>query len=243
MFVVRTILATTIIIAMPQIALCADILGSKSTTATLTINGAIKTALFEKAKDSDWYKVQLTKGNSYAIRIDSGAPYNAVEPSILGAVRSSTGASLASAIDDPDTVGGFTYTAVRTGTHFVEYKHLGGAPLPTGYQARIETDCSSDSKTKCSLTTGTERKGVFNYAQDIDWFKVNLIRTRSYILSGSSEIGFYANIANASGTIVWPSWAWIDGSTVSFQPPADGTYYILTGGEDDYDYQYRVLLR
>ncbi len=228
-------------LAIPKLALGADILGAKNTTATLTINSPTKLGLFDQSDDSDWYKVQLKKGTSYAIRIEAGSPFNATNAEILASVRDASGAVIISALDDLETVG-LTDKATASGTHFIEYKHVWGAPLPTGYEAKIDTDCSSDRATKCALVIGNERRSVFNYAQDMDWFKVNLAATRLYILSGSGVISFYANLADASGTLVWPEWV-VLGSSITFRPPADGTYYLLTGGEDNFSYRYRVLLR
>lgn len=228
---------------LPDAALAADIPNSRSTPATLTANDQIKIGSFERAGDSDWYEIQLTKGVSYAIRIDSGPPFNAEDIGILARVRNANGTVLASGIDDPDTVGGFTYTATTAGRHYIEYKHVAGLPLPSGYEAKVDTDCTASRTTKCTLALAKRRNGVFNYAQDVDWFKVSLVRTRTYTLSGDGEIGFYANIANSAGNLIRSSWEWLEGTSFSFRPPADGTYYILTGGEDDFDYNYWIMLR
>jgi hypothetical protein len=112
--------------------------------------------------------------NTNAVRIDSGAPFNASEPRILGRLRDRNGQILQSFSDDIDTVGGFPYTAGYTGRYLVEYEHAAGAPLPTGYEASIATDCAFGIKTRCTLRVGSERNGFFNYAQNTDYFKVNL---------------------------------------------------------------------
>ena len=235
-----TIFAAAIAV-MPEATNAADILGNKSTTATLPVKDVVTLGLFETAGDRDWYRVRLTKGITYAIVIDAGAPLNAADPGIYASVRNSSGRVQASDIDDPDTVGGFTYTARYTGNHFVEYRHLAGVPLPTGYEARVSTDCPGTVETKCTLALGVERKSSFNYAQDMDWFKVQLLRSRTYTLVGSGDIGFFTSLRTASGVIVWDDF--LDHSSRTFRPPADGVYFIATQGEDDFDYRYRLLLR
>jgi hypothetical protein len=159
----KTALAATML-ALPSLALAADIPGNKSTAATLPIKDVVRTGLFETAGDGDWYRVSLTKDATYAVMVDSGFPFNADDPSIGASARTSGGTVLGSDIDNPLNVGGFTFTAKATGTHFIVYKHLAGVPLPTGYEARITTDCLATIRTKCALALGVERRSAFNYA-------------------------------------------------------------------------------
>jgi hypothetical protein len=226
-------------------ALGADIPGNKSTTATLPIKDVVRTELFEREGDADWYRVNLTRGVTYAVMVDSGFPFNADDPGIRAAARTSSGTILASTIDHPLNVGGFTFTARATGLHFIVYKHLAGVPLPTGYEARITTDCLSSIETRCALALGVERKSAFNYAEDTDYLRVSLLRSKTYTLTGSggpgSFFGIHIGLHNATGERLWGGF--LDNSSITFRPPADGTHFISASANDDFDYKYRLLLR
>jgi hypothetical protein len=234
------VLCTSLLAVVPVTAMAADIPGNKQSTVTLPISDAIKAGLFETRGDSDWYKVKLEAGKTYAVFIDGNGPGDFSELVIYANIRSASGAKLAGDRGIPSLLqGGFTFSPTATGTYFVEYKHDGDSVAPIGYAARITTDCRQDNKTACLLELGKLRKGSLNYAEDWDWFKVVLSTAKNYTLKLESDVFVYGDLRNAAGNVVWSG---SSDFTKRFRPSANGTYYFTVAGGDDYGGKYTVRL-
>jgi hypothetical protein len=128
--------------------------------------------------DSDWYKVQLTKGQDYAIAANE---LTLSFGELLFQLRSAGGAILVSRSDDPEAgSSGFEFRATKDGKHFLELKQIGPFDEPYGYATRISRDCRSTAATKCRLEVGEAEKGVLTWALDEDWLRVRLTVGNTY---------------------------------------------------------------
>jgi subtilisin family serine protease len=93
-----------------------DFAASTSTRGTLSV-GASTTGTLETTRDHDWFRVNLTAGQSYEFRLDSGTLFN---PYLY--LRNSAG-SLLSANDDSSTTNRnslIRFTATASGTYYLD---------------------------------------------------------------------------------------------------------------------------
>lgn len=75
----QLIAAALVIVWTAAPALAADVPDGPATEARITVNVPEIDGRFETAKDSDWYRVRLVKGGSYAIVGDSGGEFDSAE--------------------------------------------------------------------------------------------------------------------------------------------------------------------
>jgi hypothetical protein len=216
--------------ALSGAAFAADIPGNAKTKATLPVSGTYTQGVFDFPRDSDWYKVTLEKGRDYAVSTyaDCGVTFG---------IRNSAGKLLAGAKSDDLVETGFEFRPSYSGTYFVEYRQVpdpycGGIP---SYPARIAPDCRADRTTTCKLKVGVTQQRVTAWAYDEDWFKVDLVRGRTYAVEVDDPGDVSTYIVDARGFVL------ATGSQ-PFKPSSGGTYYVrLYSGNDD-GQAYRVTL-
>jgi hypothetical protein len=217
-------LAVPIVAAVGSPAFANDIPGSSSTTAVLPISNQEIQGRFETAKDSDWYRVTLTKGQDYTV---SGSGAIDCCNAFTVDLRDKTGKILASA---DDYIGradaGFEFRAPYSGLYFVEYKQTTAGPPdngPYGYGARVSTDCRAGTTTKCSIAVGQTIKGLLAFGYDKDWFRTTLTAGKSYSVKTNGPGGTLAYVMDATGHLVAGGTA----ATIhGFAPSTSGTYYV-----------------
>jgi hypothetical protein len=241
-------LAATLIFA-PCAALAADVPGNAGTGAELkvtSVSTAARMGQFQFAGDSDWYKVQLTKGKDYAIAANE---LTSSFGQLLFQLRSAGGAILVSRDDDPEAgSSGFEFRATKDGKHFLELKQVGDFEEPFSYATRISRDCRGAASTKCRLEIGEAEKGVLTWALDEDWLRARLTVGKSYSFK-VDQIQFPDSLAlklyDQDGNLVaegQPS-----GETLriaNFAPTETGRHFVSVAGiNDEIDASlYRVTL-
>src|SRR3954451_13522890 len=109
-----SLLGTAVALGAAAPAWAGDIPGDASTKATLQVTNVATEGSFETARDSDWYRVRLSKGQDYAVRLELGYGQGRVPP--RGAPRK----LLKTAANSGDRDAGFEVRAPYTGTYFVE---------------------------------------------------------------------------------------------------------------------------
>lgn len=153
--------------------------------ANATINGAL-----EISSDLDYYKLSVTAGETYAIQLkdvttnDFWRPRLEVTDSNGAYVRSSGDATLV--------------TAKASGDIYIKISGESGAPT-IAYQLTSTALGADDygsgitSTTTGTLPVGGAVRGVINYADDTDWFKVSLQAgvTYQFDLQGAAKSNSY----------------------------------------------------
>ena len=207
-------------VAMPSLAFAADLPAGPGTKATLPISGNYTKGVFEKTGDSDWYKVKLEKGNTYALGIDlgaGGADIRLRDPKgkVLGTGSATSG----------DSDGGLEYTAKASGTYYVDVtgNSLDGSPIQnTIYSVRVTDDCAAGPQTDCTIAAGQTRQRIWAWNGDVDWFRTTLTVGQSYTFKINGPEEPEIAILNAGGDVQA-----LGGSRpVSFVPKKNGTYYV-----------------
>ena len=238
----------SLVVAMAAMAgptQAADVPGNSSTKATIPVSPSFAEGIVDFAGDSDWYKINLTRGKDYALQ--AYGTYN-----VTVNLRDKNGMVLKSKNSGSGEILGLEFRANYTGNYFVEYKDrlTGEKSYPFRYRRIVTYDCKAGSSTGCTLAQGDNRKWLFTFAQDVDWMAVSLVKGRRYQID-LGAIGFFGvglRIVNASGATlkVWDrSYEDDEGSHYvisNFVPTTTGKYFVVTQGGEQNDFEYRVLL-
>ena len=187
--------------------------------------------------DGDWFKMQLTAGNTYKIDVFTD-PAN--RPSMYIFAEDGT---LLTPEDEVETIkdghAQLTYTANRTGDYFIDphnTKSWGGNNIYDLSLVHIADDVASSIKTSATLAVGGQTNGNLERVNDRDWFKVNLKRGHVYKfdLSGASLKDPTLRIRDSHGNqLLYNDQVngWWDPS-ITYTASEDGVYYVDTAGID-----------
>jgi Ca2+-binding RTX toxin-like protein len=195
-----------------------DFTNSAVRPGTVAVNGTAAGKI-EANNDVDWFKVNLTAGQSYS----TGA--------MMKGKSDYTAIALFLGPDGlPADFSGFnqTFTATQTGAYYIQVLGLTDKPAPTGGDYTVSVTSYRDDYSDNSATTGTLSVGGQVTARtevtfDEDWFKVTLEAGKSYYFSTTG--GFLPptlQVLNADGSFT--------GSTGAFTAATSGTYYISVTG-------------
>ncbi|MCP3867798.1 MAG: hypothetical protein GY703_06830 [Gammaproteobacteria bacterium] len=132
--------------------------------------------------------------------------------------------SLTGTLTDMSATGDYSYS-------------LGGSGSFTGN--RVADDCESDPGTGCTLSPGDSVPGNIESGGDMDWFKVQLIAGRSYLIDlegafagqGTLISPYLSGIYDNNGALL-PETAGTNISNDShgvFMPEASGSYFLVAG--------------
>jgi hypothetical protein len=235
-------LAGLSLLCPPAAAQGADIPGGKQTGAKLPLGTAFTAGTFEKAGDSDWYRVTLEKGRDYAFSLD------AVDSARLR-LRDAGGRilPLKDAFDASEDDAGFEYRAERTGTYFVEaVKDASADPMFEAYRLRATQDCQDDLPTRCTLTLGEERRQQpLTWSDDPDFLRVTLQRGQTYTVDLATTAAASLALRDRDREVVASASA-ADGTAriARFRAAYSGSYFVaVTGGDLPGGGTYRVVIR
>lgn len=152
-----------------------DIPGDMTTQAVLPFGSAGISCSIASGSDSDWYRVQLVKGQPYAVRLFVENDYYRV------AIRDQTGKVLTSKGGDIDSNAGVQISAPYTGLFFVEALGLPGPHSPDDLcRLAMAKDCAQDLKTQCGTSVGSTFKGDLFSDDDVDYIRVGLTKNKKY---------------------------------------------------------------
>ena len=234
-----------LLLAIASPALAGDIPGDASTKATLQVTNVPTLGVIERRLDRDWYKVRLTKGQDYAVRI-------VVEhgDGTLGSVtlRDPAQRPLKSAAINTYGDDGFEIRAPRTGTYFVDVEG-DWEPEDSGpkrYGVAVVRDCRDAPDTRCTLAPGRTYSVGSAWSGDHDRYVQPLDGSKRYTFAAVGESdndSLTMELLDGNGDAVTKE-QFGSGSVVvsDFAPPRSGRYYVRAycNAEDDYGCKYKV---
>ncbi len=218
----------------------ADDYGDDIATAGTLAVGATATGSIQFSNDQDWLRVNLTAGRIYAFDLMGVASGGGTLADPGLSLMDGAGYYLAF---DADSGAGTDARLI--------YSPLGNATLylaafgsgSTGSYTLVATDIGADDYPGSSATTGTLNvggtvSGNIQYSGDVDWVAITLTAGRNYVFDMK---GVDAGV----GTLSNPSLYLLDGAgnyltsgssgvvtyaSVSYSPPANGTYFLSAQG-------------
>ncbi len=154
-----------------------DYSGNKSTTGTVTVNGAAASGKIEVPSDRDWFKTSLTSGKTYKVNVlgSSTGDGSLRWPKLTG-IYNSSGERFPNT-ENYDHGFGLNprkyFTASQTGDYFIG---VAGYSLGT-YKVLLEevdADIPGDITTTASLTIDGTVTSEFDRINDDDWHKLQV---------------------------------------------------------------------
>lgn len=182
--------------AAPSSAQDADPPGDVSTTATLNSGGSV-TGAFEQAGDTDWYRLNVERGQRYSLAL-AGLPNAdgaAVDPVLI--VYDEQGNQLAFNDDANESLNAaLIFTPQASGVVFVEARAFDPEALGAytlGVEASVvpPDDAGNDNTTRARVTVGRAVNGQLEYEGDVDWYRFSARTGQRYsvTLRGADENG------------------------------------------------------
>src|SRR4051812_30516951 len=175
----RIAAAVAAILLVGRAAMADDIPGDSSTKAVLQVTNVGTAGVLDTPTDSDWYRVQLTKSQDFAVRFTIG--HGAASLSLYSVKRKPLRTTWTS--DESD--GGFEVRAPYTGTYFVEVKVKEDVPPGTLYQVAVVHDCKNGLDTRCTLVPGKTFHVGSAWYNDVDLYAARLDRSKQYTFAGT----------------------------------------------------------
>ena len=229
-----------------------DYSGNKSTTGTVTVNGAAASGKIEVPSDRDWFKTSLTSGKTYKVNVlgKSTGDGSLRWPRLTGLYNSS-GERFPNTGNDDHGFGVNPrkyFTASQTGDYFIG---VAGYSLGT-YKVSLEevgADIPGDITTTASLTIDGTVTSEFDRINDDDWHKLEVEADQPYIITMSGDAYscvYIRNIYDSNGNVVTDLGSGLtkpDNNTSQwyFKRTEVGTYYVSVGecshpdGQGGYD--------
>ena len=226
--------------------------------------GGRTTGEIETIGDIDAFRVNLQANTTYQINILGRDSNNGtlVDPDLVGiysdiaisAAPNTSVQTLNAQLIEDDSVSFFTPRA--SGEYYIavqdEFDGLGTYTLEV-LDTGIRDDFSADIDTTGSIAPGATATGRIDFAQDNDWFEVNLTANRLYEislvpLSGGNALAdpFFTGVYDSNGVLIQNT-SNDDGgegtsSALQFVTDQSGTFYLSAGGFGNTTGQYRLEL-
>ena len=208
-----------------------------NTTGVLTADGAVTTGAIDFAGDSDWFAIDVVAGEQYIIDL-TGVSISQFDIEL--GLYSSSGNFVSGATSSDQLI----FTAAETGTVFIEAAGLeftnstGEYNLTATQFTPPQDDFTADITTTGVLTSdGIVTTGTIDFADDVDWFALEVTQGESYTVQFTSTdlSPFNADVElyDSAGNFL------LDGSDVlTFTAQSTGTVFIHTdvfgSGTGDY---------
>src|SRR5262249_21083513 len=219
----------------------------------VAVNGSVSGSL-EQLGDRDWFRVQLTAGSNYVIRLDGhdGGGGTLADPALRLLDHNS---SVVASDEDsgPGLDSMLTFTPTTSGFYYME----AAASLDSGpgtYTVSVNVDdFLASTATTGELPADAARPGNLEIAGDRDWFRLDLAASTIYqidLQGASSKLGTLSNpilrLYDANGTFLVGNDDIGDGnldSRLLFTPKVGGTYYAEAADvTDSHAGTYRISL-
>ena len=179
----RTLIAAAAFAMTAHMAAAADVPGNASTTAVLNVDNGVTLVTLDGTDDVDWLRFPIVKGQGYSISNGNGN-----DDSIAGLkVVDRNGRTIVVPEGCTDNYCQVHFTSPVTTT---AYLVVSGSGTNQGDQAQFNTftfhavtDCADSLVTLCRGSTDRERHGYFSYAGDHDFYRVGLLKGRTYGLT------------------------------------------------------------
>lgn len=194
-----------------------DVPSNSSSVAAIDVNGTAIGATWNAPGDIDWFRVSLTQGQSYSFVLTNNSPQ--FDQLFTFNVVNDTGGVLARG-GLTGTGGAVTFTAAATGTFFISTSSSFSGTYSIGATSYTD-DFADNVSTTGRLTVGGSVGGQTEVDGESDWFAVDLVANRTYLLGGSANALF-----NAAGVSLANSFGFGD---LTYTPATSGTYYVSAG--------------
>ncbi len=148
--------------------------GDRSTRGRISAGQSVDASL-EFPGDRDWYRIRLSEGQSYRLRLASAEGEAALDDPLLR-IYGSTGEEIA--VDD-DSGGGLNsfleFTAPATGVYYIEATGFNSEATGAYRLSAAAGDIPADASTDAVLSAdGDFRQGELGPAGDRDWYRLDL---------------------------------------------------------------------
>ena len=237
-----------------------DLPADISTTGRVVVGGTVAGEIEIGTRigariDRDWFAVELKAGKIYTFDLrgsetDDGTLY---DPYLRG-IFDSEGNLISNTTDDDGGEGRnsrLTFTATESGTHYVAAGAFGSNITGT-YElevTEIEDDFAASTETTGTVEIGGTATGAIEYAEDRDWFAVELGAGKTYTVDlrgsdtrdGTLYAPYLRGIHDANGNLISGTAIDNGGTTVhggdgrnsrlTFTAAEGGTYYIAAGAK------------
>lgn len=169
-------------LALSGQAWAGDVGGNAGTKAKLPLSPAGIQSKFEQVADQDWFRLNITKGDHYAVvlTVPNAGYYQSRMYDPKGKERSYAGTF--GQHGKLTTPAGFEFTAAETALRFIAVTMVrldeGVPPVP--YQLVATKDCAKDAKTKCSAKVGQKQNGLAQFEEDKDFWRMEFKKGKRY---------------------------------------------------------------
>jgi methionine-rich copper-binding protein CopC len=230
-------------------ASAADDAGNGTASAAALTVGTPQIGNIEVARDADWYRISLTAGQDYAIKVRGQASGSGTlaDPDLVG-IYDATGAIIAGTGNNNGVQTLDAQSQFRPLSSGVYYVAVDAANDGTGsYSLSVETaapsnDLPANGTTGATLTAGATLASDIGAAGDVDWIRVSLSAGQTYQIdmksapsvSGALGDPNIVGVYDAAG-LVLPASADNDGgygvnAKVTLTAPRSGDYFIAVNG-------------
>ena len=226
-----------------------DLIAGDTTTTENLAAGATRASAVDFAGDQDWYRVDLTAGNTYQINLaaSAGSPLDAYLR-----VLDSSGNEIGHNDDALGTNSRLSVQVLTSGTYFVSaqgYQSSAGAyslSLSNGTPAPTDA-IAGDVTTTESLAAGATRASAVDFAGDQDWYRVDLTAGNTYQInlaaSAGSTLDAYLRVLDAAGNEIGHNDDAVGtNARLSVQVLTSGTYFVSAQGYQSSAGAYSLLL-
>ncbi len=167
-----------------------EIPADASTDASLSSEGDYREGQLAPAGDRDWYRLELTEGQSIRIGVDSAQTSDPLADPYL-VLYGPDGAEIARDDDGGEGLNAFLeYQATATGAHFVEVRGFSEEAEGRYTIGVIPGEIGQSADDADYITAGPEgRQSQLGTPEDVDWFYIELIEGRPYriMLDGAGD--------------------------------------------------------
>lgn len=213
-------------LAMTAAAVTDDYGQTEATAGSLALPGGVGAidATLNYATDADWFRIEVTAGETYRLRVSGAATAGEAAGYVLV-----TGAD-GEIVTLPGTIGAggvpeTSFTATTSGSY---YAQIVSGNVTGAYRlevARIADDFTDSIVRPGAIVVGGSAQAAFEAANDSDWFAVNVVAGTSYSLTATAAGGNpayfpLASFLDAAGNPL--------GET--FTATASGTVYVEATG-------------
>ena len=218
------------------------IVNTLATTSTLA-RGATEASRVDVAGDADWFRVQMTAGETYGFRV-LGATTDALVGGDLQ-LRDANGNVIADFTSGSGATTTLAFTAGTTGTYYVTVRDTNGGT--GGYTLE---NIGADS-VKANITTGsviadgTRKTGQIEMLSDSDWHRLEAEEGVTYTITlsgdgGTGELEYTRlSLRDAAGNLLVDRTGAV--GEISYTATADGPLYLdVRGGSNDYWGGYQI---